>query len=88
MAEISRLEAQVEINSPAEKFYGFFRNKMHHLVQMFPKNVKSFQLLEGDEIRAGCLTHWKYDLGETNQCMPFLYTMLFYLFIRDNFINL
>jgi hypothetical protein len=56
----------VEINSTAEKLYGFFRNKMHHLVQMFPKNVKSFQSLEGDEIRAGCLTHWKYDLGGTN----------------------
>lgn len=64
MAEIARLEAQVEIKSSAEKFYGFFRNNMHHLVQMFPKNIKSFQLLDGDDIRAGSLTHWKYDLGE------------------------
>ena len=51
MDEIARLEAQVEIKSPVEKFFGFYRNNMHHLVQMFPKNIKSFQLQE--EMRSG-----------------------------------
>ncbi|KAF5457534.1 hypothetical protein F2P56_021631 [Juglans regia] len=63
MAEIARLEAQVEIKSPVMEFYGFFRNNMHHLVEMFPEQLKSFQLLDADEIRADSLTHWKYDLG-------------------------
>ncbi|GMY24535.1 MLP-like protein 34 [Fagus crenata] len=54
MDEIARLEAQVEIKSPLEKFFGFYRNNMHHLVQMFPKNIKSFQLQE--EMRSGPMT--------------------------------
>nr|POE58172.1 mlp-like protein 43 [Quercus suber] len=62
-SSIARLEAQVEIKADVEKYYGFFRNNLHRLVQMFPKNIRSFQIQEGDEVRAGCLTHWKYDLA-------------------------
>jgi uncharacterized membrane protein len=51
MDEIARLEAQVEIKSPVEKYFGLYRNNMHHLVQMFLKNIKSFQLQE--EMRSG-----------------------------------
>lgn len=63
-SSIARLEAQVEIKADVEKYYGFLRNNMHRLVQMFPQNIKSFQILDGDVVRAGCLTLWKYDLGK------------------------
>jgi uncharacterized membrane protein len=51
MAQIAKVEAKVEIKSPADKFYGFFKNNMNRLVQMFPEQIKSFELLEGDEIK-------------------------------------
>ena len=51
MAQIAKVEAKVEIKSPADKFYGFFENNMNRLVQMFPEQIKSFELLEGEEIK-------------------------------------
>ena len=64
MARIAKVEAKVEIKSPADKFYGFFKNNMNRLVQMFPEKIKSFELLDGDEMKVGSLIRLKYDLGK------------------------
>ena len=40
MAQIAKVEAKVEIKSPANKFYGFFKNNMNRLVQMFPEKIR------------------------------------------------
>ncbi|KAH7533828.1 MLP-like protein 34 [Ziziphus jujuba] len=64
MAQITKVEAQVEIKSSTEKLYGFFKNQMGRLVQMFPQNFKSCEILGGgDAITTGTIMSWKYDLG-------------------------
>ena len=66
MAQIGKLEARTEITSSAEKFYGFFKNHIKRLVQMFPQNVKSCDFLGGgDELRTSTVISWKYDVGKT-----------------------
>ncbi|XP_022143401.1 MLP-like protein 34 [Momordica charantia] len=62
MAQIGKLSVAVQMKSSAEEFYGFFRKKMDHLVQMFHEKVKSFKFLEGDDFTPGCLMHWSYDI--------------------------
>ncbi|KAJ7960102.1 Major latex protein [Quillaja saponaria] len=62
MAQIGKLEPQVDITSP-EKLFGFFWNHLDRLVQLFPENVKSLKILQGDKDRASSVLHVKYDLG-------------------------
>ncbi|KAL2499505.1 Polyketide cyclase/dehydrase and lipid transport superfamily protein [Abeliophyllum distichum] len=54
------LEATTEIKSSADKFYGFFRNTLSDLVNIFPANFKSVQILEGEEGSVGCVELWNY----------------------------
>ncbi|KAL2522406.1 Polyketide cyclase/dehydrase and lipid transport superfamily protein [Forsythia ovata] len=54
------LEATTEIKSSADKFYGFFRNNLSDLVNIFPANFKSVQILEGEEGSVGCVELWNY----------------------------
>lgn len=61
-AGITKLDAQVGITSSPDKFFGFFKNNMHNLVQMFAQNVKSFQVLGGGPIKTGSVTYWKYNV--------------------------
>lgn len=66
MAQIGKLEAQIEIKSSADKTYGFYKNNMNRLVQIFPQNFKSFEIVGGgDEIKTGSVTSLKFDLGKT-----------------------
>ena len=44
MAQITKFEAQAEIKSSADKFYGFFKNSMNSFVQIFPQILKSFEV--------------------------------------------
>lgn len=53
MAQITKVEAQAEIKSSADKFYGFFKNNMSSFVQMFPQILKSFEVVGGGQIRTG-----------------------------------
>ncbi|XP_023524704.1 MLP-like protein 34 [Cucurbita pepo subsp. pepo] len=62
MAQISQVSADVKIQSSADKFYAFFRHKMHHLPQIFSKNLHSFEFLEGNDFTPGSLMHWSYDI--------------------------
>lgn len=61
---ITKLDAQVGITSSADKFFVFLKNNMHNLVQMFPQNIKSFQVLGGGPIKTGSVTYWKYNVTD------------------------
>ncbi|XP_048328035.1 MLP-like protein 34 isoform X1 [Ziziphus jujuba] len=64
MAQIAKIEVQAEIKSSTEKLYGFFKNQMGRLVQMFPQNFKSCEILGGgNALTSGTIMSWKYDLG-------------------------
>ncbi|KAK9272363.1 hypothetical protein L1049_002734 [Liquidambar formosana] len=58
-----QLAVQTEMKSPADKFYGFFKSNMSNLVQLFPENFKTFELVEGNDYSTGSVIFCKYLLG-------------------------
>lgn len=63
MAQLEKLEASTEINSSADKFYGFFiRNDMSELVNVIPDTFLSVELVQGEEGSVGAVKLWKYVL--------------------------
>lgn len=62
MAKIAKLDAQVGIQTSPDKFFDFFKNNLHSLVQIFPQNVKHFEVLGGGGIKTGSVTNWKYNV--------------------------
>lgn len=65
MAQIGRVEAQAEMKSSADKIFGSFKNEMKLLLQLFPQDMKSIEIVGGDQIRSGTVISWKFDLGKT-----------------------
>ncbi|KAF8407638.1 hypothetical protein HHK36_006771 [Tetracentron sinense] len=63
MAQIAKLEVQTKIKSSADKFYGFFRNNITLLVNVFPEVYKSIEIVKGDGKSVGSVRFWKYFLG-------------------------
>ncbi|OWM62920.1 hypothetical protein CDL15_Pgr020214 [Punica granatum] len=57
------VSGQVEIMSPADMFYGFLKDKLPQLPQLFPGIYKSFKILEGNEIRDGSVIWIEYEHG-------------------------
>ncbi|KAB1211293.1 hypothetical protein CJ030_MR6G021517 [Morella rubra] len=54
MAQLGKLQLKVAIKSPADKFFGFFKNNMTRFVQIFPEYFKSVEILGGGvEIEEG-----------------------------------
>lgn len=60
-----KLEATAELkHASADKFYGFFKNNMNDLINVFPASFKIVQLLEGEEGSVGCVKLWNYVIGK------------------------
>ncbi|KAL2522400.1 MLP-like protein [Forsythia ovata] len=58
-----KLEATTGILSSADKFYGFFRNNMSDLVNIFPAGFKSVQVIEGAEGSVGAVLLYSFVVG-------------------------
>ncbi|KAK9939840.1 hypothetical protein M0R45_016523 [Rubus argutus] len=83
MAQITKFEAQAEIKSSADKFYGFFKNSMNSFVQIFPQILKSFEV-QGVYIRVsrrnsqvtkapgngGSIVKWTFECEKANANAP------------------
>ncbi len=61
--QIDSIVAKVELKSPIEKFYGFFRNHLGDLINLFPELYQSIHLVEGEHLSAGSVILFKYHLG-------------------------
>ncbi|KAL2499499.1 MLP-like protein [Abeliophyllum distichum] len=62
-----KLEATTEILSSADKFYGFFRNSMSDLANIFPAGFKSVQVIEGVEGSVGAVLFYSIVVGAISQ---------------------
>ncbi|CAA3000339.1 MLP 34 [Olea europaea subsp. europaea] len=62
-----KLEATAEIQSSADKFYGFFKNRMSDLVNIFPAGFKSAQVIEGHEGSVGAVLLYNFVAGGITQ---------------------
>lgn len=63
MAQVSKVEAQTEIKSSSDRFYGFFRNNLKGLVNIFPQRISSVELTQGVEGSAGAVYNVNYVIG-------------------------
>ncbi|GAV74530.1 Bet_v_1 domain-containing protein [Cephalotus follicularis] len=63
MAAGGKLEADVELKSPADKFWESIRDSANLFVKAFPDQYKSIEVLEGDGKAAGSIRHIIYGEG-------------------------
>ncbi|KAL8161259.1 hypothetical protein V2J09_012748 [Rumex salicifolius] len=62
MAQIRKLEAEVEIASTGDLFYESFTNAPHHLLKLQPEVYQRCDLLEGEFGKPGFVVLWAYTL--------------------------
>ncbi|XP_022982733.1 MLP-like protein 31 [Cucurbita maxima] len=67
MSKTDSIWAKVDLKSSHEKLYGFFRNHLGDLVNLFPENFNSIQLVEGQHFERGSLFLSKYELGHEHK---------------------
>uniref|UniRef100_A0A2P2N522 Bet v I/Major latex protein domain-containing protein n=1 Tax=Rhizophora mucronata TaxID=61149 RepID=A0A2P2N522_RHIMU len=66
MSLVGKVETDVEIKSPAEKFHEVFSSRPHHVSGYSPSNVHACDLHEGEWGKEGSVICWTYKHdGET-----------------------
>ncbi|KAJ9708437.1 hypothetical protein PVL29_000465 [Vitis rotundifolia] len=69
MALTGKLEVDMEINSPADKFYNIFRRQAHHIPNICSDKVHQIDVHEGDWETPGSVKNWGYTLGGTSMSL-------------------
>ena len=60
---LGELEVEVEIKSPAEKFYHMYAGRPHHVAKATPRNVQACDLHDGEWGEVGSIIFWNYVHG-------------------------
>ncbi|KAF4352675.1 hypothetical protein F8388_005370 [Cannabis sativa] len=63
MAQIAKMELQMELKSSAERFYGIFRSKRYLIPEMCPDLVKNVKVIKGDWESVGSIKEWTLVTG-------------------------
>lgn len=63
MAATGKIEVEVEVKSPADKFFDAIRNSTVIFPKAFPNQYKSIEVLEGDGKSVGSIRLIKYAEG-------------------------
>ncbi|KAJ7942981.1 MLP-like protein 28 [Quillaja saponaria] len=62
MALQGKVETEVEIKVPADKFYNIWSKQAHHVPTASPNNVEAVHVHEGDWETEGSIKVWKYNI--------------------------
>lgn len=60
---LGELEVEVEIKSPAAKFYHMYAGRPHHVAKATPRNVQACDLHDGEWGEVGSIIFWNYVHG-------------------------
>ncbi|KAJ8770226.1 hypothetical protein K2173_011762 [Erythroxylum novogranatense] len=63
MANISKLQIEVEVTSHADEFFNTYRAKAHIVPKTSSENVHGVEIHEGDFGSAGAVKTWTFNLG-------------------------
>ncbi|KAJ4709984.1 MLP-like protein 28 [Melia azedarach] len=63
MALTGKLETQIEIKTPAEKFYKTWKAQCHNLPNATPDNMHAVEVHHGDWESDGSIKVWNYSVG-------------------------
>ncbi|CAO2825924.1 unnamed protein product [Amaranthus hypochondriacus] len=66
MAQIQRVEGQVELKCHVDKFFDIWACKTHQIPNIIPNNVSKIELHDGEWDKAGALLNWSYVLNDNN----------------------
>ncbi|CAL5354849.1 hypothetical protein CsSME_00043317 [Camellia sinensis var. sinensis] len=69
MSLVGKLEAEVEIQSSADKFYHIFRSRAHHIPNICPEKVSGIDVHEGDWENVGSIKKWNYVLDKNAESL-------------------
>ncbi|OMO99695.1 hypothetical protein COLO4_13136 [Corchorus olitorius] len=58
MAQIAKMDAQIEMKSTADNVYDIFKNKLHLLPKISPQEFKGVKLVEGEWGSLGSVRVW------------------------------
>lgn len=59
-----KVETEIEIKAPAEKFYNIFRSRAHHVPNISSGSIQRVQVHEGDWETHGSIKSWNYSVGK------------------------
>ncbi|KAJ7942977.1 MLP-like protein 28 [Quillaja saponaria] len=62
MALQGKVETEVEIKVPADKFYNIWSKQAHHASTASPNNIQTVHVHEGDWEQEGSIKVWNYNL--------------------------
>ena len=82
MSLFGKVEADVEIKAPAEKFHELFSCRPHHISNVSPGKVQGCALHEGDWGKEGSVIFWDYVHGKAipDHILHVYMTMYYYVF--------
>ncbi|XWS34488.1 hypothetical protein CRYUN_Cryun21dG0042500 [Craigia yunnanensis] len=67
MAQIRKMDCQVEIKSPAYEFYDAFKTKAQLMPKMANQVITDIKLLQGDWDSVGAVRLWTYIAGDKSE---------------------
>ncbi|KAL5071055.1 hypothetical protein RYX36_021942, partial [Vicia faba] len=59
MALSGKVEIEIKIQAPADKFYSVFRKQLEHIPNISPE-IHENKVHEGDGESVGSIKHWEY----------------------------
>lgn len=62
-----KVETEIEINAPGEKFYNIFKSQAHHVPKTSSGSIQGVQVHEGDWETHGSIKSWNYSVGKAFQ---------------------
>lgn len=63
MAQIAKIDTQMDVKSSAQRFYEIFRSKQYLFPKICPDLIKDVQVIEGDWESVGSIKLWSYVAG-------------------------
>ncbi|XVF43613.1 hypothetical protein PTKIN_Ptkin02bG0054100 [Pterospermum kingtungense] len=67
MAQIRKMDCQVEIKSQADKFYDVFKTKIQQMPKICTQLIKDVKLVQGDWDSNGAVIEWFYVANEISK---------------------
>ena len=59
-----KMELDLEIRAPADKFHDVFSCRPHHISNVTPGKIQGCEMHEGDWGKSGSVIQWSYVHGE------------------------
>ncbi|XP_023523661.1 MLP-like protein 34 [Cucurbita pepo subsp. pepo] len=63
MSQTDSIWAKFPVKSPPDKFYGFYRNHVGDLIDLFPQYFSSIQFVEGEKYSPDSVIRFNYRFG-------------------------